>query len=48
MIRGDNYQVVTGLIPSLLLRLMAEDEDVNVKHPGQFIKRGLTVFSSPR
>jgi hypothetical protein len=47
VVGGDNYQIPAGPAPSLLLRLMAENENVNIKETGHFIEQGLTVSSAP-
>ena len=48
VIGGNNNKILAGLVPSLLLRLMTEDKNINIKLSGQFIKQRLAVSSAPR
>jgi hypothetical protein len=47
VVGGNDYKILTGPAPSLLLWLMAEDKNVNVKELGHFVERLLTDVSAP-
>lgn len=47
VVGGDDYKIFCGAAVSLLLRLMSENEDVNVKEFGHSVEGGLAVIAAP-
>jgi len=47
VVGGEDDEVLSGLAPALILRLMAQDENVGVDHRGHFVEQLLAVLSAP-
>jgi hypothetical protein len=47
VVGGNDYQILAGFAPSLLLGLMAKDKNINIKKLGHPIEKFLAVPSAP-
>ena len=47
VVGGNYYEIFACLLPSVLLRLVAEYKDINVEEHGHLIEQRLAVISSP-